>query len=301
MRFRTHFFLVLALAFAGCSSSRQFAENEWIPAPSPDLGEVVAKVGLVPIFAKQVEAEAKRTGKSNRSVLNDLIASNLLAEHAKRAGFVLVHSKDQDVQSALVQRLIERDLEPNLLPTSMPDSVLRPLWERARDTFVHPRLVEVGVLAVFTGAEMDREERRTREQTVREMAAYVRSHPTSTLDAFSALALDPVWSARHVVFRKMLQGLDTPLSKAVGTEVAKLRTAGDTTPLIVDENGGFVARYIGERPPENITFESVRGKLLAGSYERWRHQQFLDYTTKLSQHHHVETHFDRLSTNEHGL
>lgn len=299
MRFRTHLFLVLALA--DCSSPRQLAENEWIPAPSPDLGAVIARVGTVPIFAKQIEAEAKRTGQSNRLALEDLIAANLLAEHARRAGFILVDSKDQDVQNALVQRLIERDVEPNLLPTSTPDSALRPLWELARDTFVHPRLVEVGVLAVFTGAEMEKEERKEREQTARELAVFVRSHPAPTLEDFAAFARDPVWSARHVVFRRMLQGLHAPLSKAVGTEVAKLRTSGDTTPLVVDQNGGFIARYIDEQPPENITFEQVRGKLLAGFYEHWRHQQFLDYTTRLAQLHRVETHFDRLSTNEHGL
>ncbi|HEY5282466.1 MAG TPA: hypothetical protein VIM14_06730, partial [Polyangia bacterium] len=266
-----------------------------------DLGAVIARIGSVPIFAKQVEAEAKRTGKSNRLALEDLIAADLLAEHAKRAGFTLADSKDQDIQNALVQRLIERDVEPNLLPTSTPDSALRPLWERARDTFVHPRLVEVGVLGVFTGAEMEKEERKEREQTAKELAAFVRSHPAPTLEDFAAFAHDPAWSARHVVFRRMLQGLDTPLSKAVGTEVAKLRTSGDTTPLVVDKNGGFIARYVDEQPPGNITFEQVRGKLLAGFYEHWRLEQFLDYTSKFARLHRVETHFDRLSTNEHGL
>ena len=262
---------------------------------------MVARVGLVPIFAKQVQAEAKRTGKAGPAVLDDLIASNLLAEYARRKGFVLVGGKDPDVQSALVQRLIERDIEPNLRPEATPDSALRPLYDHARESFVHPRLVEIGVLAIYTGARMQREERVMREQAAKELAVFLRSHPAKTLDEFTAVAGDPVWSARNVVFKKMLQSSDSPLSKAVGTEVAKLRTPGDTTPLVIDEDGSFIARYIDERPPENITFEQARGKLLAGIYEHWRRQQFLEVTTKLAQLHRVETHFDRLPADEQGL
>ena len=293
--------LIVALTIANCSSPRQVAEDEWIPAPPPDLGDTVARIGRVPIFTKQVQAEAKRTGKTVRAALNDLIAINLLAEHARQQGFALVESTDPDVQSALVQRLIERDLEPNLRPTSTPDSALRPLWERARESFVHPRLVEIGVLAVYTGALMKKDERETREHAAQALAVFLHSHPARTLDEFVAVARDPVWSARKVVFNRLLQSPDKPLSKKVGAEVAKLRAPDDTTPLIIDENGGFIARYIGERPPEDITFEQARGKLLAGFYEQWSRQEFLNFTARLMTLHRIETHFDRLSTNENGL
>jgi hypothetical protein len=205
------------------------------------------------------------------------------------------------VKSALVQRLIEREIEPNLRPEATPDSALRPLYDRARESFVHPRLVEIGVLAIYTGALMKKEIRETREQTAKELATFLRSHPQRTLDEFAAVARDPVWSARNVVFVRLLQSPDSPLSKVVGTEVAKLRMPGDTTQLVIDEKGAFIARYIDERPPENITFEQARDKLLAGFYEQWRRQQFLEFTTRLTQHHRVETHFDRLATNEQGL
>ena len=286
---------------ANCSSSRQFAENDWIPVPPPDLGDIVARVGLVPIFAKQIEAEAKRTGKVGREALDDLIASNLLAECARREGFAFMNGTDPDVKSAMVQRLIEREIEPNLSREATPDSALRPLYDRARESFVHPRLVEIGVLAIYTGALMKKDMREVREQTAKELATFLRSHPPKTLDEFSAVARDPVWSARNVVFARMFQSPDSPLSKAVGTEVAKLQTLGDTTRLVIDKAGAFIARYISERPPENITFEQARDKLLAGFYEHWRSQQFLEFTTRLAQLHRVETHFDRLTTNEQGL
>ena len=293
--------LLVVFSLASCSSPKEVAEHEWTPVPSHDLGEVVARVGHVPIFAKQVEAEAKKTGKAVRVALDDLIAFNLIAEHARWKGYTLASSWDPDVKSALVQRMLEKELEPNIRPESTPDSALRPSYDSARDTFVHSRLVEIGLLAVYTGAPMPKEDREAREQTGKELSAYLRKHPAKTLEEFSAIARDPVWSERKVVFTRMLQGTDKPLSKVVGTEVGKLRSPGDTTPLITYEDGSFIARYIGERPPEKITFEQARGKLLAGFYERWRHQQFLEFTAKLARLHRVEPHFDRLPRDDPGL
>ena len=303
MRCRTP--LLIACTLASCSSPRQIVEQlaakEWTPAPSPDLGALVARVGQVPIFAKQVEAQSKRTGLPVRAALDELVASYLLAETARSRGHSIAGSSDPDVESALVQRLLEKELEPNLRPESIPDSDLRPVYERMRDTFVHPRLVEIGVLAVYTGAPMAKESRESREQTAKELAQFLKSHPAKTLDDFVALAREPSWAGRHVVFKRMFQGKDNPLSEAVGDEVRKLHAPGDTTPLVVDVDGGFIARYISERPPENITFEQVRAKLATGFYEHWRRQQFLDFTTKLVGHHRVETHLDRLPRDEQGL
>jgi hypothetical protein len=292
--------LFVALSLAACASPKQTAEQEWTPSPSSDLGDVVARVGQVPIFAKQIEAEAKKTGKSARGALEDLVAFNLLAESARVQAFPLANTSDPDVRSALVQRMLEKELEPNLRPEAVPDSYLRPLYERARESFVHSRLVEVGLLAVFTGAPMQKEDREPREQTARDLAIYVKKHPAKTLDEFAAVARDPVWSKRSVTFRQMFQSTNSPLSEAVGAEVGKLRAPGDTTPLVLNEDGGFIARYISERPAENITFEQTRGKLLLGVYEHWHREQFLEFTTKLARQHRVEMHPDRLPRDEQG-
>ncbi len=286
---------------ASCSSAEQVAEHEWIPVPSADLGPALARVGQVPIFAKQVTAEAKKTGKSARMALDDLIDANLLAEAARAKGYTPASSGDPDVQSALVQRMVEKELEPHIRPEDTPDSALRPLYDRVRDQFVHPRLVEIGLLAVYTGPTMRKTAREEREQTGKDLALYLRKHPAKTLEEFAAVARDTAWSARKVVYTRMLQGLDKPLAADVGTEIAKLHTPGDTTPLITDQDGSFIARYIGERAPANVTFEQARAKLLAGYYDHWRHQKFIEFTTRLMKHHQVKAHFDRLSTNEQGL
>jgi len=296
MRRRAFAFSVLFVA--ACSS--RSANEQWTLVPAPDLGEIVATVAGTPVFAKQVAAKAKATNKSVRQALDEIAETLLLAELARQRGSRLSFSDDSDVRSAMAQRLLERELEPNLRRETLPDSALRPIYEKTRDHFVHSRLVEVAVLAVYTGPPMQKADRDPREQTARDLAAFLKREPPKTLEAFEDVARAPEWKDRHVTLRRFQQSLDSPLSASVGLEVAKLRGPGDTTPLVIDQDGGFIARYISEGPPENIGFAEARGTLVDMFYEKLRQQQFIEFTGKLGQLHRVQAHFDRLSTNEQG-
>jgi hypothetical protein len=103
-----------------------------------------------------------------------------------------------------------------------------------------------------------------------------------------------------VVYDRFLQAPDRPLSPKVGEDIAKLRSLGETTGLLSDDDGLYIARYIGERPAENITFAQTREKLLASFLERWQQQQFLGFTDQLVQAHKVAAYYDRLPQNEPG-
>jgi hypothetical protein len=276
------------------------AEADWLPAPAPDLGAVVARVGQVPIYAVQVLAEAKHGGKPPRQALEDLIAANLLAERAQKDGVSPPRPAETEVESAMVQRLLERELEPALRDEAMPDSVLRPIYERAKKVFVHPRRVEIGMLAVYTGARMDEARRSQRQKAANELVAWLKGHPPATLEEFAAIAAAPEWSGRGVIYDRFLQTAEEPIGGEVGAAMAKLRTPGESTALLTDEGGFYVARYISEQPPETITFEQARAKLHAGYLETWRQQQFMEFTGRLMQGHRIEAHFDHLSIKEQG-
>jgi hypothetical protein len=276
------------------------AGAEWTPDPAPDLGAVVARVGQVPIYSTQVLAEAKREGKSPRQALDDLVAANLLAERARQAGMRPPPPRETDVESALVQRLLERELEPSLRAEAMPDSVLRPLYDRAKAAFVHPRRVEIGMLAVYTGARMDDARRGKRQKAATDLAAWLKAHPPATLEDFAAIGREPEWQARGVVYDRFLQSSAEPIGGKVGQAMAKLHTVGETTSLLADDDGFYIARYISEQAPETITFEQARGKLKAAYLETWRQQRFLEFTGRLMQGHRIEAHLDRLSLKEQG-
>jgi hypothetical protein len=291
---------VLLLGLASCTRARQSSTIEWAPTPTPDLGSIVADVAGVPIFAKQVLAEAKTIGEPPREALARLIENSVAAEAIRSAGQLPPSSADDDVRSALVQRLLERELEPRLQQKDIPDTALRPLYDRARDGFVHPRLVDVGVLTVYTGALMKEEPRQERRETASELAAFLAKHPPQSLDEFAAIAQDARWAERGVGYRRLLQGPDQPFPRAVGAEVIKLRKPGETTPLVADETGFYLARYIDEKPAENVTFEQAREQLAVAYLRHWTQEQFLAFSSTLAQGHKVEVHFDRLAPNDEG-
>lgn len=278
-----------------CTRPQQPSTIEWVPTTAPDLGGIVAKVAGAPIFAKQVLAEAKTSGKSPREALQRLIDDDVAAHAIRSAGRSPSASEIQDVQAALVQRLLERELETNLQQKDIPDTVLRPLYERVRDRFVHPRLVEVGMLTIYTGALMKDASRTKRRELASELASFLANHPAESLEEFASIAQNRRWADQGVGYRRVIQGPDQPFSKAIGAAVIRLRTPGDTTAVLADETGFYIARYIDEKPAENVTFEQAREQLAAGYLQRWTREQFLAFSTKLIQKHKVELHFDRLA------
>jgi hypothetical protein len=282
--------LILVLGTVGCARWGQPPEAPWVPEPAPDLGSVVARVGSVPIYAREVAAEMARSTSTPRNALDELISLHLLAEKAHRANPFRPDWVDRELRSALAERLIERDILPQVQRDSVPDQELRGIYQNAIDTFVHPRLVDAGFLIVYTGARMKPGPRADRAEAARALAAHVASLRIRGHEDFEAIAKDPAWQARKVTYRRVTQGPDRPFSPEVGAEVLKLKAPGDTTPLIKDVDGFFFATYVGEKPPVNTSFAEVREELRQRYYDRWRAQRLEELTRKLAEGHRVESH-----------
>ena len=282
--------MILLLGGVGCARGGPPSETPWVPEAAPDLGAIVARVGSVPIYAREVEAETARSRGTPREAMDELILLHLLAEKAHRKNPFRPDWFEPELRSALAERLIERDLWPQIQRDSVPDQELRAIYQNAIISFVHPRLVDAGFLIVFTGPYMKREPRAERTQTAKALAATVASRRIAGPDDFAAIAKDPAWAARSVTYRRLLQSPDQPLSRKVGAEVVKLKAPGDTTPLIEDADGFFLATYAGERPAENISFAEVRDELRQRYYERWREQRLEQLVRKLAEGHRVESH-----------
>jgi hypothetical protein len=254
----------------------------------------VAEVDGVPISARDLAAEMRRGGKSARAALDDLITFQLLAGAAVPS----VDADDPEVAEArdraAVQRWLERELEPRLSRNAIPDELLRGIYEKSRSAFVHPRLVEIALLSVYTGARMKDEPRARALETARALESYLRGRPGSTPEDFKAIADEPAWRDRRVKYARLWQALDEPFAADVGRAVAALQRPGDTTALIVAESGFHLARYIAERPAENIPFERVRATLADQVAERWRRGQFLEFAQAAANLHRIEAFPERL-------
>ncbi len=282
--------LILLLGSIGCAKRGPPSETPWVPETAPDLGSMVARVGSVLIYAREVEAQMAISESTPREALDELIVLHLLAEKAHRKIPFRPDWLDPELRSALAERLVERDIWPRIQRDSVPDQELRSIYQAAIETFVHPRLVDAGFLIVFTGARMKPEPRAERAKAAGALAATVASRRIAGPEDFEAIAKDPAWAARNVDYRRLLQGPNQPFSRKVGAEVVKLKVPGDTTRLIEDIDGFFLATYAGERPAENVSFAEAREELRQRYYTRWRAQRLDQLTRKLTEGHHVESH-----------
>ena len=187
----------------------------------------------------------------------------------------------------LVQRLIERDFEPRLEPEALTDAELRPMYERLKSRYVHPRLVEVVIASVYTGPRMKPEPRTRARATATEFRDFVAKRPADRRGSPDSGA-GALLVARNVAVAQLLQGPDKPFGPEVGAAVLNLVHVGDTTSLVEDENGYHLARYVGERPPRNVPYEEAREALRAEVLPAWRQQRFLQVAASLAPGHSIE-------------
>src|SRR5579872_3566366 len=220
---------VLALGVAACGQTATPGGSASARATTDD--PALARVGDAEILRSQVAAAMRATGKDERSALDDLIHFELLA----RAAAATIAPADPNVREAveamMVQRLVEKELEPHLGKGDIPDDVLQGIYEKARKVFVHPRLVNVAMLNVYTGARMKPEPRARASATAHALDALVRTSNHHTADELEALASAPAWRDRKVVFERVWQAIDDPFPVEVGREVQRLAHPGDVTPL----------------------------------------------------------------------
>jgi hypothetical protein len=253
---------------------------------------IVATVADVSITAAQVALQMRQADRTARDALQDLVTFEILA-HAAARGSPPIEAADMSdpisttLAALKVQRLLEREIEPRLARDAIPDSDVRSVYERAKVRFVHGRLVQVAVLCVFTGARMKSEPRARAEANARELKKFVDESRSRNME-LEAIAKDPRWLDRKVSFTKVWQAGDTPFPVVVGRAVAKLSRPGDTTDLVGDETGYYIARYVSERPPTNVPLAEAAPLIRDEMYESWRRARFLQLSTDMAAGHDVQ-------------
>ncbi len=277
--------------FLSCSRGQHLGPDDvppWVPQrPAGQVDEVVARVGDVPIFASEIRSQMMAGAANPQIALDELVQFHLLAEGARAAGLWERSVLGPPPKEIWVQRLIENNLEAHLAKRDIPDGELRKVYEQFKDEFVHPRLVDVALLAVYTGVRMKPEAQARSRQTAADLKAFLETRTNRSKEDFLAIAEEPVWKDRKVQFTRLVQGADKPLSAKVGAQIAKLNAPGDTTPMVEDETGFYVARYIGQFPAKDRSFEDARTELRDGYHTHWREERFAAFAREISGRHEI--------------
>jgi len=295
--------VLAALATLGASSNG-CRKDEAAPQRL-DGTPVVARVGDSPIHARELAAQMRTWGLSASRALDQLVTFELLARAASEdAAATPTDAADAErLRNVEVQALIEREIEPQLASSAIDEREVRSLYDRALPRFVHGRLVHVALLCVFTGARMKAEPRARAAENARTLKAYLdgrrgraaapgQASPAAELEAVAA---NPAWIERKVTFTTVWQGADSPFPAVVGKAVQTLAKPGDTTELVGDETGFYIARYLSEKPPENVQFEEAAPRIRQEMYEPWRRQRFLQLSLALAQGHDIQVFAENLS------
>lgn len=269
--------LLLAWGAVGCGGSGGSVEKPGQLGAPADLGPVVARVGDSAIFAAQVSARAQAGGITAPQALEELISLHLRAARARASGLPLSDAPPE----ILAQRLLEREFEVNTTQSKIPLRELRAVYERNIDQFVHPRLVRVALLSVWTGPRMKPEPRARNRSTAHELWNLIEGRPDRATVSFEKLAAEERWASRQVKYAELWQALEKPHGPAIGKAVQALRGKGELTGLLEDETGYHIARYLEERPAEQRSFQEVESTLRERLYPSWRQQKFVEFTRTL--------------------
>lgn len=277
-------------ALGGCQTSP--------PGPPKDRAPtLVASGDGVSVTAADLQTAVRLSGRPPREVLAQMIAFELLAAEAARRGIELGPEDQDHLRQVEVQRFLAARIEPRLAPSQISDAEVRELYEKGRGQYVHPRLVKVALLAVFTGARMKPESRKREEGTARALAEAVAKEDDKSSELFARLGHEPDWMQRHVSFGEIWQaaGGDHPYPRIFGDAVAGLRRPGDTTPLVCDESGCYLGRYIDERAAENIAYEDVASTLRTAMTQPWQRRRFVELVGELAGPHDIAVDPDALA------
>lgn len=282
--------LLLVWSAFGCGDWSGTSESRGVLAEPVDLGPEVARVGETAIYAAQVSARARAEGIPVQEAVMALVSLHLRAAKAATLG---IQAPDPP-REILVQRLLEREFEVNTTPAKIPERDLRAVYERNVDQFVHPRLVRVAMLSVWTGPRMKPEPRARNRETAVALWAHLEGRPDRATLALDALAADPRWASRKVSHKEVWQAIEKPHGPVIGKAVQALRAKGELTGLLEDETGYHIARYLDERPAENRGFRDVEVDLRDLLHPTWRPQKFLELTRELARRHGAEVFAGRL-------
>ena len=265
---------LLVCACGGKASLPSGPEVNWTINPQPG-DSVVAQVAGMPIFSSQVATHARATGLAPRAALDDLIRQELLVREARRRGY----DRDREVSLAqreeMVRTFVARDFgRRNADPSVIPDSDLRPVYERGIEYFKHERQAKVWNVC-------------TTPEQAKAIYEDAHVHPPKDGDAFAQIAKAHGTDAQSLIVEENSRGFYEQWRKPLFAAVKK---RGDLMPPAHLPELPFpcsdhVAWTEEFRPARNDSFEQARSEVAEKIWESWRKNEFGHWVGQIGRAH----------------
>jgi len=282
--------ILLAGLLAGCGGHPSHATHDVRVLEATSKDEVVATVDGRPIYAGDVAAQMRASGKDRKAALDDLIDAEVLAGVAVARGlyddFEVTHAR----RAAEARRLLATDFEPQTTINRIPDDDLRRAYDLNRNYYDHDEIAEVQhiVAAVPEDAPAQRQ-----QQAHDEIAALEsKAKAVTTAEQFAALAAPDAPVPTHV------EQLGFPRNNAVEEPFAAaafaLTKPGQISPPVHTRYGWHLIRLVRRVPPRHVPIGQAEQELREGTFIPWRTHQLELYLQGLLERYAVVEHKDRV-------
>jgi peptidyl-prolyl cis-trans isomerase C len=200
------------------------------------------------------------TLERKKEFLDNLIRQEVLAAEAERQGL----DKDPDVRATLrkimVQKLVQKKFQPDPnAPPDVPEADLQKYYEDHKGEYVRPRRVRAQAIVLnFANPAEKAKKVAAAKKAVARIKAEEKKDPAVFNKLVAELSEDPASKAAagDLQFRSQ-EELEKAYSKPLAAAVYALKP-GETSGVVEGPAQVYVARFGGEQPELNRTFEQVK-------------------------------------------
>jgi peptidyl-prolyl cis-trans isomerase C len=200
------------------------------------------------------------TLERKKEFLDNLIRQEVLAAEAERQGL----DKDPDVRATLrkimVQKLVQKKFQPDPgAPPDVPEADLQKYYEDHKGEYVRPRRVRAQAIVLsFANPAEKAKKVAVAKKALARIKAEEKKDPAVFNKVVAEVSEDAATKAAagDLQFRSQDE-LEKAYSKALATAVFALKP-GETSGVIEGPSQVYVARFGGEQPDLNRTFDQVK-------------------------------------------
>jgi peptidyl-prolyl cis-trans isomerase C len=277
------------------------ADAQLSPQERARRARVYAEVGDVAITVGDIEdaiAEQSpflraryRDPAKLRELADGLVRFELLAREADRRGYGENAAVEQQVEQAMVQRLIEREFDQRITRESIPQEDVQAYYDEHESEFSRPAMVRASHILLPSREAADALLPEVRDADARQFRALARQH---SIDTETKLRGGDLRYFTQTGRPPNANEEDPPVDETLVAAAFEIDELGAVAgPVQVGESWSLV-KLTGRREPETRSLEQAQEGIRLRLWRERRQQAIDDFVSNLRQEANVERHVERM-------
>jgi hypothetical protein len=297
-------FVIAIAVWVACGGGEPVAGPAQEAVYESSAGErlVVARVDGEPIYGDCVATQAAALGIDRRAALEQCIDFELLAQEARRRGFLSHPQVITTSRREAVRALLDADY-PLRTPADIPRADIQPFWDRRiRFAYNHPELRTAVWCRVSTTAADPPERKARAAEIATEVHAALRGEETLNEDVLVRVCAD--FGARHAgekfeIAHSRYRSDRQALNPVFGKVLFELPAVNALSKPVLTEWGWDIILLAVLEPPSARSLDDVLAEVQQQVFDRpelewYREQKFTKWLEPLITRARIEVHPERI-------